>query len=93
MDVLLEDIDPNSFTIVNDTIYFNNDVTGSYSVNSYNLITKEHKIIKKDVYAYNLNYVNGKLYYQSYINGSGVLGDGHFYELTMDGNLVKVDKL
>lgn len=93
VDVLLEDIDPNSFTIVNDTIYFNNDVTGSYSVNSYNLITKEHKIIKKDVYAYNLNYVNGKLYYQSYINGSGVLGDGHFYELTMDGNLVKVDKL
>ena len=82
--------DPNSFVIVDDVIYYNNDVTGSYSVNSFNLKTNEDKVIKKEVYASNIQYVNGKLYYQSYLLG-GTLGDGHFYELALDGTLKRIE--
>ena len=89
-DIYDNDCDPTSFTIVVNEIYYFNDVIGDYSISKFNLETNKNTIVADNTYAYNLTYLNNKIYYYSYGNG-GVVGDGHFYEMTLSGISTRID--
>lgn len=89
-DIYKTDCDPTSFTILDDNIYYFNDVIGNYSISKFDLKSNTNSVLKKNAYAYNLISLNEKIYYFSYGN-AGAVGDGHFYEMNLDGTSSRID--
>ena len=84
-DLVSSKTDPTNFTIVNDVVYYTNEVTLSVSgIFKYDLSSggNEGELLTKDNYGQNLLFLNNKLYFISY-GVENVNADNHFYEFDL----------
>ena len=84
-DLVSSKTDPINFTIVNDVVYYTNEVTLSVSgIFKYDLTSggNEGELLTKDNYGQNLLFLNNKLYFISY-GVENVNADNHFYEFDL----------